>query len=138
LINGKEAETEVTKKKKDEDGNVVRRLPTDEGFGHYEGDYQDDDRSNFLGTNQPSLLYFWYFVDEYELLPTTLNIIGTEQAANSESIPETAGVSPHKKRKKNDKKKREDIFAQSLNNISIAELAHQLTVHEENMVKFQV
>merc|ERR1712183_1232626 len=114
-------------------------------MGHYEGDHQDDDRSNFLGTNQPSLLYFWHVVDEYGLLPSTLNILSTEQAANSESIPETAGVSPHKKRKKNDTKKREDIFAQSLNNISIAEhnisiaeLAHQLTVHEETMAKFQV
>ena len=78
--------------KKDDDGNIVRHLPTDKGFGYYEGDYQDDNHSNFLGTNQPSLLYFWHFVDEYELLPTTLIILNREQAANLESIPEMAGV----------------------------------------------
>eukprot|EP00980_Cylindrotheca_fusiformis_P013167 scaffold3337_cov95-Cylindrotheca_fusiformis.AAC.10 len=62
--------------------------------------YGGDDRSNFLGAECPSLLYWFHILDIHQLIGFTCAQLSKESAASSHAIPAPIAPSPEKRNRR--------------------------------------
>ena len=129
----------------DKDGERCVRDHTDVNFGHFDVDdmeFKNDNRSSFLGKNKPSLLYFWHFADKYQIIPSSITSLDSNQAANSTSIASTEYVQNSRKNKRKGNPSVVDdnetnFFAEAIGNISLAELTRTLSDERRSLYQLK-
>jgi hypothetical protein len=122
------------------DGN--KRTCTDSDFGHFDSEHQDDNRSDYLHSNCPSLLYFWHGADFYDLILSSITTLDSSQACNSSSIPVTTTA---RKRKNKEKERQLENNNETMKRISKAliglskeSLINRLSCVRDQILKYMV